>query len=212
MARELEAYQLVERSLIKKFRKEIWNPFIEAVKNYNFISENDVINVEVENNAKSLLSAMLLKQLGRVSEIPFKIEFVDKSSAGLCEKFHIDTVDEFSEKGKLINTITYSDVVRKALKSIVFEHGASSILPAEKNTINPLYCIADEAVSAWVKYNNIDFPIIESSTDDIEIDNLLKRLGSDVEHSIFKSTHAVCLDTIPAYIKDNTKHSYLEKY
>ena len=28
MKRELEPYQLIERSIIKKYRKELWTPFI----------------------------------------------------------------------------------------------------------------------------------------------------------------------------------------
>ena len=39
MKRELEPHQLIERSLIKKYRKSIWNPFIAAVKRYNLIEE-----------------------------------------------------------------------------------------------------------------------------------------------------------------------------
>ena len=29
----------IEKSIIKKFRKEIWSPFIKAVKNYELINE-----------------------------------------------------------------------------------------------------------------------------------------------------------------------------
>ena len=32
MSRTLESYQLIERSIIKKFRKQLWNPFTAAVK------------------------------------------------------------------------------------------------------------------------------------------------------------------------------------
>ena len=31
MKREMEPYQLIERSIIKKYRKELWTPFIVAV-------------------------------------------------------------------------------------------------------------------------------------------------------------------------------------
>jgi hypothetical protein len=39
MPRELEKHQLYQRSLIKKFRRELWNPFVAAVKNYRLIEE-----------------------------------------------------------------------------------------------------------------------------------------------------------------------------
>ena len=35
MKKTLEPYQLIERSIIKKYRKELWTPFIVAVKRYN---------------------------------------------------------------------------------------------------------------------------------------------------------------------------------
>ena len=42
MARELETCQLAERSLIKKYRKELWNPFIAAIKRYELIQSGDL--------------------------------------------------------------------------------------------------------------------------------------------------------------------------
>ena len=37
----MEKYQEIERSIIKKFRKEIWRQFGKAVKDYELIKEND---------------------------------------------------------------------------------------------------------------------------------------------------------------------------
>ena len=41
MARELEPYQNIERSIIKKYRKEIWSKFVKAVGDYELIKENN---------------------------------------------------------------------------------------------------------------------------------------------------------------------------
>ena len=41
MKRELSFAQQVERSITKKYRKEIWNPFIAAVKRYELIDSGD---------------------------------------------------------------------------------------------------------------------------------------------------------------------------
>lgn len=38
MSRELTPQEAAERSLIKKYRKELWNPFIAAVKRYELIT------------------------------------------------------------------------------------------------------------------------------------------------------------------------------
>ena len=45
MPRELEPYQMIERSIVKKYKKELWNPFIRAVKQYELIKEGDKIAV-----------------------------------------------------------------------------------------------------------------------------------------------------------------------
>lgn len=206
MARQLEAYQLVERSIIKKYRKEIWNPFIEAVKNYNLIKENDKINVSVYNNKKSVLLAKLLQQLKRVTDVDFNIEFKDESGVEICKKFNIPTVEKFTSNGKITDTICFTDVVQKALKSILFEGEASAYLPIKNNVINPLFCVKSESINAWVRYNNLEFP------DDEEEKFELNEVTPEVEHSIFKSVHAVCLDTIPAYEQNGITHTFLEKY
>ena len=41
MKRELEPYQMIERSIIKKYRKELWTPFIVAVKRYELVQEGE---------------------------------------------------------------------------------------------------------------------------------------------------------------------------
>ena len=37
MPRTLETYQAIERSIIKKYRDELWKPFIYAVKKYELV-------------------------------------------------------------------------------------------------------------------------------------------------------------------------------
>ena len=45
MKREFEFHQRVERSILTTYRKEIWKPFILAVKRYELIQEGDKIAV-----------------------------------------------------------------------------------------------------------------------------------------------------------------------
>ncbi|MBQ1434304.1 MAG: tRNA 2-thiocytidine biosynthesis protein TtcA [Clostridia bacterium] len=76
MGREMEKYQLVERSISKKFRKELWNPFIAAVKRYELISEGDRIAVCISGGKDSMVMAKLMQLLQRFSEFPFELEFL----------------------------------------------------------------------------------------------------------------------------------------
>ena len=76
MARELLPHQLAERSMIKKYRKEIWNPFIAAIKRYELIQAGDRIAVCISGGKDSWLLAMLMKHLQPFSEVPFELEFL----------------------------------------------------------------------------------------------------------------------------------------
>lgn len=76
MARELTECQLIERSLVKKYRKTIWNPFISAVKKYKLIQEGDRIAVCISGGKDSMLLAKLMQQLHKHTEIPFDLEFL----------------------------------------------------------------------------------------------------------------------------------------
>lgn len=76
MAKELEYYQTVERSLIKKYRKELWNPFIRGVKRYRLVSEGDKIAVCISGGKDSMCMAKLMQQLQRISDVKFELVFL----------------------------------------------------------------------------------------------------------------------------------------
>ena len=76
MARELEPYQIAERSIIKKYRRELWKPFIAAVKRYELIAPGDKIAVCISGGKDSMLMAKLLQELQRHTEHPFELVFL----------------------------------------------------------------------------------------------------------------------------------------
>ena len=76
MTRQLDECQLIERSLNKRFRKELWTPFIAAVKRYALISEGDRVAVCISGDSASTLMAKLIQQLNRHSDVPFEAVYL----------------------------------------------------------------------------------------------------------------------------------------
>ena len=76
MGKLLEPSQNIERSIMKKYRKELWNPFIKAVKNYELVQENDKIAVCISGGKDSMLMAKLMQLLQRYGDVPFELTFL----------------------------------------------------------------------------------------------------------------------------------------
>lgn len=76
MSKDLEKYRLVEQSLSKRFRKDIWSPFIAAVKRYELIEAGDRIAVCISGGKDSMLMAKLMQMLQRFSEVPFELVYL----------------------------------------------------------------------------------------------------------------------------------------
>ena len=72
----MERYKEIERSIIKKFRKPIWNNFVGAVNEYELIKEGDKIAVCISGGKDSMLMAKLMQQLKRVSDTSFELVFL----------------------------------------------------------------------------------------------------------------------------------------
>ncbi len=76
MSRELTKDKLVERSIITKFRKKIWAPFIHSINKYNLIRAGDKIAICISGGKDSFLLAKLMQNLHSFSDIPFDIEYI----------------------------------------------------------------------------------------------------------------------------------------
>lgn len=74
--RKLEKYQEVQRSIIKKFRKNIWTNFVGAIQEYELIKENDKIAVCISGGKDSVLMACCLRQLQMHSKVPFELVYL----------------------------------------------------------------------------------------------------------------------------------------
>lgn len=72
----MEKYREIEKSIIKKYRKEIWSKFVKAIKEYELIKENDKIAVCISGGKDSFLLAKCLEELQRHGIFKFHLEFI----------------------------------------------------------------------------------------------------------------------------------------
>lgn len=72
----MEKYQLIERSIIKKYKDTIWHRFIGGLKDYQMISEGDKIAVCISGGKDSMLLAKCMQHLQKYSDYHFEAEYI----------------------------------------------------------------------------------------------------------------------------------------
>lgn len=278
MARELEPHQLIERSIVKRFRKDIWNPFISAVKRYELVQENDKIAVCISGGKDSMLLAKLMQHLQKYSEVKFDLVYLvmdpgynaenrkkiednarllnipiqvfesdifavanstEKSPCYLCARMRRGFLYAKAQElgcNKIALGHHFSDVIETTLIGMFYGSQIQGMMPKLHSTnfegmelIRPMYCVHEDSIKAWCRYNNLEFiqcacRFTEEYTETDnenglskrqEVKELLRELrktSPDIEKSIFNSIHAVCLDTMPGYKSKGVEHTFLEEY
>ncbi len=278
MKENLETAQLVERSIQKKYRKELWQPFIAAVKRYALILPGDRIAVCISGGKDSMLMAKLMQMLQRFSEVPFDLVYLvmdpgynalnrqkieanaallnipitvfetnifavanstDRSPCYLCAKMrrgHLYAKAKELGCNKIALGHHFSDVIETTVMAMFYGAQLQAMLPKLHSTnfagmelIRPLYCVHEDDILAWKRYNDLEFiqcacRFTENCTACAgggggskrqEIKTLIHRLKRDnpnIEKSIFNSIHAVNLDTFPGYKENGAAHSFLDRY
>lgn len=66
----------VEKSIRKKFRKNIWCKFTKAINQYELVKEGDRIAVCISGGKDSMLMAKLFQELKLHNKFPFEIKFL----------------------------------------------------------------------------------------------------------------------------------------
>lgn len=66
----------VERSIIKTYRKTIWSKFIQAIQDYELISDGDHIMVCISGGKDSFLLAKCIQELKKHGRIHFEASYV----------------------------------------------------------------------------------------------------------------------------------------
>lgn len=72
----MERYREIEKSIIKKYRKEIWSKFVKAIKDYELIKNGDKIAVCISGGKDSFILAKCMQELQRHGLINFDLEFI----------------------------------------------------------------------------------------------------------------------------------------
>ena len=76
MAKELQEFEKIERSIITTYRKTVWSPFTLAVKKYKLVENGDKIAVCISGGKDSMLLAKLMQELQKHGEAKFELVFL----------------------------------------------------------------------------------------------------------------------------------------
>lgn len=276
MGRMLERHEIIERSIIKKYRKTLWNPFIEAIKRYELIQPNDKIAVCISGGKDSMLLAKLMQHLQKFSEVPFELVYLvmdpgynpenrkkiednaeilkipviimesdifdvanrsDKNPCYLCARMRRGTLYSMAQSlgcNKIALGHHFSDVIETTVMAMFYSSQLQAMPPKLHSQnfpgmelIRPMYCIHEDTIIAWARYNQLEFiqcacRFTESYTHEDpaiskrqEIKTLIRNLKKDnpiIEKSIFNSIHAVSIDTMVGYKIGGAEHFFLEHY
>ena len=268
----------VEKSLRKKFHKNIFSKFAKAINQYELVKEGDRIAVCISGGKDSMLMAKLMQLLQRFSDYPFEVVFLvmdpgyneinrqkiesnaallnipitifetdvfavannsDKSPCYLCARMRRGYLYKKAQElgcNKIALGHHFNDVIETTVMSMFYGSQLQAMPPKLHSTnfpgmvlIRPLYCVREEDIIAWKRYNDLEFiqcacRFTENCTTcdnggggskRQEVKVLLRRLKRDnpnIENSIFRSIHGVALDTMPGYKTEGQEHSFLERF
>lgn len=114
----MEKYKEIERSIIKKYRKEIWSRFVKAVKEYELIKDGDKVMVCISGGKDSFLLAKCIEELKKHGETKFDAEYVCMNP-GYSPK-NLDMIKENAQKLNIDLQIFSSDIF-KVIDSGIFK-------------------------------------------------------------------------------------------
>ena len=66
----------IEKSIQKRYRSELWSPFIKGLKEFEMVKDGDRIAVAISGGKDSLLLAKLFQELKRASKTDFELVFI----------------------------------------------------------------------------------------------------------------------------------------
>lgn len=100
----------IEKSIQKKFRSQLWTPFIKALKEFKMINDGDRIAVAISGGKDSLLLAKLFQELKRASKTNFELVFISMNPGFNDENLK-----------KLKDNLNYLNIPTKVYQDNVFQ-------------------------------------------------------------------------------------------
>ncbi|HEH6786339.1 TPA: tRNA 2-thiocytidine biosynthesis protein TtcA [Clostridioides difficile] len=66
----------IEKSIIKKYRKNLWSKFMKSIRDYKLVEEGDKIAVAISGGKDSILMAKMFQELKKHGQVNFDVEFI----------------------------------------------------------------------------------------------------------------------------------------
>ena len=277
MTRELSKVQLIERSIVKKYRKEIWSPFLTAINRYELIREGDHIAVCISGGKDSMLMGKLVQMLQKHSDVKFDVTFLvmdpgynernrkkieenaeilglpiqifetnifavanhqDKKPCYLCARMrrgHLYNQAKNLGCNKIALGHHLNDAIETTVMAMFYSSKLETIVPKSRSEnfegmelIRPMYCIKEEAIKNWCRYNGLEFIqcACRFTEKEHEVEAVhyskreetkqliakLKKENPDIEDNIFRALHAVQIESFPGYKIDGRLLDFHEIY
>ena len=163
----------------------------------------------------------------------------DKSPCYLCARMRRGYLYKKAQElgcNKIALGHHFNDVIETTVMSMFYGSQLQAMPPKLHSTsfpgmtlIRPMYCIREEDILAWKRYNDLEFIQCACRFTDTcttcnngqnhskrqetkELIRMLKKTNPQVEQLIFRSMENVGLDAVLAYKQDGRKHSFLDTY
>lgn len=268
----------VERSIYKKYRKDIWKKFIAGINEYQMIKPGDRIAVCISGGKDSMLLAKCIQHLQKHSDFPFEAEYlvldpgysaenrqrivdnaalldvpikifdagifdyvvdIENSPCYMCARMRRGYLYKNAQSlgcNKIALGHHFDDVIETILLSMLYGAEIKTMMPKLHSTnyqgmelIRPLYMVREKDISAWVRYNNLEFlqcackftqkdsqqsdmELLSKRKEMKELISQFRKISPYIDMNIFKSVHNVNLSTVIGYHKGDEKYNFLDDY
>ena len=202
----------------------VMDPGFNEINRQKIISNADLIGIPIK-----IFESDIFKVVSKTDRCP----------CYLCARMRRGYLYSFAKElscNKIALGHHFSDVVETILMNMLYGYKIQCMMPKLKSQnypgielIRPMYCVHEDAITAWKRYNNLNFiscgcPLSENcnifdasadATTRQKVKSILKELkkdNKDVENSIFESVHRINLHTVPSYTQNGQEHNFLDDY